>query len=200
MKVSPKITLLGDECVMQFPAKNQTFGQSAQSQTLQITIQRSPNFWPVWVLSIKTLTNFTMNNFYSCRNWVGKFTRMVPCTSFNQNVNWSHCPNVGQASTNRDHRLHPGVVFLVLWQICIFQSFKIKIVNYRPLTKVSQPLFLGLQMTYLKSFYSRIADMLEVVRWGAGYTTAIQNLGKSDYQLMQPWTQTFLTKLDSKHV
>ena len=25
--------------------------------------------------------------------------------------------------------------------------------------------------------------MLEVVRLGAGYTTAIQNLGKSDYQL-----------------
>ena len=38
--------------------------------------------------------------------------------------------------------------------------------------------------------------MLEVVRWGAGYTTAIQNLDKSDYQL----TLTFLTTLDSKHV
>ena len=37
--------------------------------------------------------------------------------------------------------------------------------------------------------------MLEVVRLGAGYTTAIQNLGKSDYQLMQPRTPTFLTKL-----
>ena len=41
--------------------------------------------------------------------------------------------------------------------------------------------------------------MLQVVRGGAGYTTAIQNLGKSDYQLMQPRTLT-LTKLDSKHV
>ena len=42
--------------------------------------------------------------------------------------------------------------------------------------------------------------MLEVVRCGAGYTTAIQNLGKSDYKLMQPRTPTFLTTLDSKHV
>ena len=42
--------------------------------------------------------------------------------------------------------------------------------------------------------------MIEVVRWDAGYTTAIQNLGKSDYQLMQPRTLTFLTKFDSKHV
>ena len=42
--------------------------------------------------------------------------------------------------------------------------------------------------------------MLEVVRGGAGYTTAIQNLGKSDYPLMQPQTPTFLTTLDNKHV
>ena len=42
--------------------------------------------------------------------------------------------------------------------------------------------------------------MLEVVRRGAGYTTAIQNLGKPDYQLMQLRTPTFLTKLDGKHV
>ena len=28
--------------------------------------------------------------------------------------------------------------------------------------------------------------MLEVVRCGAGFTAAIQNFGKSDYQLMQP--------------
>ena len=41
--------------------------------------------------------------------------------------------------------------------------------------------------------------MLEVVRGGAGYT-AIPNLAKSDYQLMQPRTPTFLTKFDSKHV
>ena len=41
--------------------------------------------------------------------------------------------------------------------------------------------------------------MLEVVRGGAGYISAIQNLGKSDYQLMQPRTPTFLTTLDSKH-
>ena len=39
--------------------------------------------------------------------------------------------------------------------------------------------------------------MLEVVRSGAGYTMAIQYLGKSGYQLMQPQTPTFLNKLDS---
>ena len=55
-------------------------------------------------------------------------------------------------------------------------------------------------MIYLKRFFSRIADMLEVLTWGAGYTKVIQNLGKSDYQLMQPRTPTFLTTLDSKHV
>ena len=33
-----------------------------------------------------------------------------------------------------------------------------------------------------------------------GYTTAIRNLGKSDYQLMQPRTPTFFAKFDSKHV
>ena len=42
--------------------------------------------------------------------------------------------------------------------------------------------------------------MLEVVRGGAGYTIAIQNLCKSDYKLMQPRTPTFLTTLDIKHV
>ena len=26
-------------------------------------------------------------------------------------LDWSHCPNVGQASTNRDLRLYPGVCF-----------------------------------------------------------------------------------------
>ena len=31
-------------------------------------------------------------------------------------------------------------------------------------------------------------------------TTAVQNLSKSDYQLMQPQTLIFLTTLDSKHV
>ena len=42
--------------------------------------------------------------------------------------------------------------------------------------------------------------MLEVVRCGVGYTTATQNLGKSDkiYKLMQPRTPTFLITLDSK--
>ena len=33
-----------------------------------------------------------------------------------------------------------------------------------------------------------VANMLEVVRLGSSYTTDIQNLGKSDYQLMQPRT------------
>ena len=42
--------------------------------------------------------------------------------------------------------------------------------------------------------------MLEVVRSSAGYTTAIENLGKPDYQLMQPRTPTFLTTLDSNYV
>ena len=65
---------------------------------------------------------------------------------------------------------------------------------------MSQPLFLGLQMILLKSFFSQIVDMLEVVRWGASYTTAIQNLDKSGYQLTQPQTLTFSTTLDSKHV
>ena len=49
-------------------------------------------------------------------------------------------------------------------QTNIINMLQIKIVNHRPLTKVSQPLFLGLQMIYLKSYYSRIAHMLEVVR------------------------------------
>ena len=29
----------------------------------------------------------------------------------NQIIDWSHCPNVGQASTNRDLRLYPEVCF-----------------------------------------------------------------------------------------
>ena len=59
---------------------------------------------------------------------------------------------------------------------------------------------LGLQMIHWKSFFSRIADMLEVVRLGAGYAAAIQNLSKSDFQLMQPQTPTYLTTLNSKHL
>ena len=40
--------------------------------------------------------------------------------------------------------------------------------------KVTQPLFLGLQMIHLKSFFSQIADMLKVVRCRAWFTAAIQ--------------------------
>ena len=42
--------------------------------------------------------------------------------------------------------------------------------------------------------------MLEVDEAPVTIIRAIQNLGKSDHQLMKPRTPSFLTTLDSKHV